>query len=333
MDSSRELRRRGLAWAFAGAVGGALFVIPWKLANEAGESAHSVLLLLGVSALTNTFFALWQRRSSGARGLRVTRTDLGVAALLAGFTLAGNLASGRAIQDLSPALLNVLFRAEVILVALFAWLLLRERVERRYWLGAAIAAVGLVVLQGPDAVGASPGGLSLGGLLGLFGTGTGLALGAAACFSMLVVVTRHFIHRIDPVAVNAIRLWLAVALWFAFNAVPEMDTLPREQVLFASLSAISGPFFSRLCLMISARYVEARVSTLASLSAPVLTLFFAFALLSDWPRDYELLGGAIMIAGISIPLLRPRRTETRALRDRGATPPGPGRSRPASPPE
>ncbi len=322
MDSSRELRRRGLAWAFAGAVGGALFVIPWKLANEAGESAHSVLLLLGVSALTNTLFVFWQRRDSGVRGLRLTRADLGVAGLLAGFTLAGNLASARAIQDLSPALLNVLFRAEVILVALFAWLLLGERVERRYWLGAAIAAMGLVVLQEP-AAGPSAGDFNLGRLPGLFGAGTGMALGAAACFSMLVVVTRHFIYRIDPVAVNAIRLWLAVALWFAFNPAPELDTLPREQILFASLSAISGPFFSRLCLMISARYVEARVSTLASLSAPVLTLFFAFALLSDWPRDHELLGGAIMIAGISIPLLRPRR---------GAIPPGPDRSRPANPP-
>lgn len=309
MDSQRAARRRGLAWGFAGAVGGALFVIPWKLANEAGESAHSVLLLLGVSAFTTTLFAFWQRRGSGVRGLRITRTDLGVAGLLAGFTLAGNLASARAIQDLSPALLNVLFRAEVILVALFAWLLLRERVERRYWLGAVIAAVGLVVLQGPAVVGPSPGGFSLGGLLGRFGAGTGMALAAAACFSMLIVVTRHFIYRIDPVAVNAIRLWLAVALWFAFNAVPEVGKLPREQVLFASLSAISGPFFARLCLMISARYVEARVSTLASLSAPILTLFFAFALLSDWPRNHELLGGAIMIAGISIPLLRPRRSE------------------------
>jgi len=312
MDSSRELRRRGLAWAFAGAVGGALFVIPWKLANEAGESAHSVLLLLGVSALTNTLLVFWQRRGSGVRGLRLTRTDLGVAGLLAGFTLAGNLASARAIQDLSPALLNVLFRAEVILVALFAWLLLRERVERRYWLGAAIAAVGLVVLQGPDAIRTSTDGFSPGRFLGLFGKGTGMALGAAACFSMLIVVTRRFIYRIDPVAVNAIRLWLAVALWFAFNAVPEVETLPREQLLFASLAAVSGPFFSRLCLMISARYVEARVSTLASLSAPILTLFFAFALLSDWPRDHELLGGALMIAGISIPLLRPRRKEARA---------------------
>jgi len=329
MDSNRAARRRGLAWAFGGAVGGALFVIPWKLANEAGESTHSVLLLLGVSALTNTLFVFWQRRGSGVRGLRITRTDLGVAGLLAGFTLAGNLASARAIQDLSPALLNVLFRAEVILVALFAWMLLRERVERRYWLGAAIATAGFVVLQDPTTLAPRTNGFRLGGLLDLFGTGTGLALGAAACFSMLVVVTRHFIHRIDPVAVNAIRLWIAVALWFAFNAVPEVDTLPRAQILFASLSAISGPFFSRLCLMISARYVEARISTLASLSAPILTLFFAFVLLSDWPRDHELLGGAIMIVGISIPLLRPRRDDPRA---RDATPPEPDRSRPASPP-
>lgn len=284
-------------------------MIPWKVANEAGDSAHSVLLLLGVSAIANTLFVLWQRRGSGARGLRIGRTDLGVAILLAGFTLIGNLASGRAIQDLTPALLNVLFRAEVILVALFAWLLLRERVERRYWLGAAIAAVGLVVLQGPigAASAADASGLGVRGLLGLFGAGTGMALAAAACFSMLVVVTRHFIHRIDPVAVNAIRLWLAVGLWFVFNAAPALGDLPREQVVFAAIAAISGPFLSRLCLMISARYVEARVSTLASLSAPIMTLFFAFVLLSEWPQDHELMGGAIMMAGISIPLLRPRR--------------------------
>lgn len=292
-------RRSGLTWAFAAAVGGALFVIPWKLANEAGESANSVLLLLAVSATANTFLVLWQRRGSGARGLRIGRTDLGVASLLAGFTLVGNLASGRAIQDLSPALLNVLLRAEVILVALFAWLLLRERVERRYWLGAAIAAVGLVVLQGP---------VEATRLFGLFGPGTGMALAAAACFSMLVVLTRHYIRRIDPTAVNAIRLWLAVLLWFPFHSLPSPGELPREQVLFASLAAISGPFLSRLCLMISARYVEARVTTLANLTAPVMTLIFAFVLLSDWPRDHELLGGAIMIAGISIPLLRPRRS-------------------------
>jgi len=288
-------RRLGLRWAFASAVGGALMVIPWKLANEIGDPSHSVLLLLGVAAFANSVLVIGQRLSSGWVGFRVGRTELSVAALLAVFTLLGNLASARAIQDLSPALLNVLLRSDILFVAVLGWLLLGERVERRFWLGAIIAGIGLVVLQGP---------LGDGGFLGLVGGGTGIAVVAAACFSGLAIVTRRFIHRIDPVAVNALRLWLAVALWFPFNGIPHFSEIPRQQILYATLAAIAGPFLGRIALMISARYVEARVTTLANLTTPALTLVLAFILLSDWPEPHQLLGGAIMIAGISIPLLR-----------------------------
>ena len=66
----------------------------------------------------------------------------------------------------------------------------------------------------------------------------------------------------------------------------------------------------RLALMMSARYIQARVTTLATLTTPVLTLVLAFVLLSDWPQTHQLLGGAIMIAGISIPVLRLRQDPT-----------------------
>ncbi len=298
--SSADLRL-GLGWGLSSAVGGALMVIPWKLANEVGDPANSVLLLLGVAAIGNSSLVLAQRLSSGTTRLRIGRTELLVAALLAIFTLLGNLASAHAIQDLSPALLNVLLRADVIFVAIFGWLLLGERVEKRFWLGAMIATVGLVVLQGP---------LGDAGLLGLFAGGTGLAVAAAACFSSLAIVTRRYIHRIDPVAVNALRLWLAAALWFPFNSVPRFSEIPTEQILYASMAAIAGPFLGRIALMLSARHVEARVTTLANLTTPVLTLILAFLLLSEWPEPYELTGGAIMIAGISIPLLRRGRVQS-----------------------
>jgi drug/metabolite transporter (DMT)-like permease len=277
------------------AVGSALFVIPWKLAGEAGESTHSALILLFAAAVTNTAFVGVQRLRTSSRRLRVTAVDLRVAVLLATVTLLGNLASARAIQDLSPALLNVLLRAEVLLVAAFAWLLLGERVERRFWLGAAIAVAGLVVLQGP---------FDDSRTFGLFGSGTGMAMLAAICFSSMALITRHSIHRIDPIVVNAMRLWIAVAFWFVFNPIPDFLELPRTQVVYASLAALAGPFFARLCLMISARHVEARITSLTNLSSPVLTLGLAFLILSDWPADRQLIGGAIMMAGISLPLLK-----------------------------
>ena len=134
--------------------------------------------------------------------------------------------------------------------------------------------------------------------------GTGLALAGAACFSSLAIITRRFIHQIAPVTVNALRLWFAVAFWFAFNPLPRLSEIPPQQVFYAGIAAIAGPFLGRLALMNSARYVEARVTTLATLATPAMTLIAAYIVLSEWPKNYELVGGAIMIAGISIPLFR-----------------------------
>ena len=131
-----------------------------------------------------------------------------------------------------------------------------------------------------------------------------MAVVAAACFSGLVVVTRQFIHRIDPVSVNALRLWIAVGFWFLLNPIPDWSRIPREQIIYAAIAAIAGPFLGRLALMISSRYLEARMTALAMLSTPVMTLLLAFVWIADWPAPHELLGGAIMMVGIAIPLLR-----------------------------
>jgi drug/metabolite transporter (DMT)-like permease len=275
--------------------------VPWKLANDAGDPAHSVLVLLVVAASGNTLLSLGQKtvRRKSARGFRPI--ELGVAALLATFTLAGNHLAAVAVQDMSPSMMNLLLRADLFFTAIAAWAVLGERVDRRFFLGGGIAMLGLAVLQG--LFGGS------GGATGLAATGTAIA--SAVCFSGLAVTTRAFIRRIDPVAVNSVRLWIAVGLWFVFNDASAIATIPEDQMLYAAMAAISGPFLGRLTLMISALYIEAHLSSLATLAAPVLTLIPAYLILSDWPLEHQLLGGAIMLAGIAIPLW-PRSSEARA---------------------
>jgi drug/metabolite transporter (DMT)-like permease len=112
----------------------------------------------------------------------------------------------------------------------------------------------------------------------------------------------------QPIATNAIRLWFAVALCLLLNGVPNLAAIPDEQFLYAGLASIAGPFLGRIFLMVSARYVEARLTTLANLTTPVMTLVLAYLLLGDWPTAYQMLGGAIMIAGIGVPLIRPARS-------------------------
>ena len=290
--------RRGIIFALGAAFSVSAFVIPWKVANTLGDTRVNTLILLSAAAMFNSALVTVQQRSFP----RFRAFDFGFAIALAAFTLAGNLASARAIAQLSPALLTVIQRSEVIIVALLAWLLIGERIDRRFTIGAVVAGCGLVVLQDPFASGPPR------------AAGMSLALFSALCFSSMAVLTRKYIQRLHLVSVNALRLWLAVGLWFVFNGLPEaILEISPAQAGYACLAAFFGPFLGRLSLMMSAKYLQARITTLATLTAPPVTLALAYFLLDDLPRTREILGGLIMLAGISIPIL----AWTRSGRQRG----------------
>jgi drug/metabolite transporter (DMT)-like permease len=280
--------RRGVIWALISSIATAGFVIPWKIANTIGDPRINTLILLVAAASFSCIWIMIQQR----RVPRFGRFDFGFALVLAVLTLAGNLASAHAIVDISPSLLTVIQRADVIVVALMAWPLIGERFDRRFVIGAAIAGLGLVVLQDPFA----NGGFGRGGM--------GLALLSMLFFSAMAVLTRKYIQRIEPVAVNALRLWISVGLWFGINGLPEeLYEISRDQIWYASLTAFFGPFMGRLFLMTSAKYIEARITALIMLVSPPMTLVLAYLLLDDLPSGREILGGLIMLAGIAIPIL------------------------------
>jgi drug/metabolite transporter (DMT)-like permease len=285
-------QRRGVIWALGAALGIAAFNIPWKLASEHAGPAANALILLAAAAVFNTLLTVFQRRAMP----RFARLDLGLASALACLTLAGNLASAQAIGSMSPALLTVTQRSEIILVALMAWPIVGERVDRPFWIGAAVAGLGLLILQDPFS---APDAQAVGVAWGLV---------SAVCFAGMAVLTRRFIHRIDTVSVNALRLWLSVALWFVFNDAPQaIAEVTPTQASYACLAAFFGPFAGRLCMMTSARYLEARITTLMTLAAPPLTLLLAFVVLGDLPGVRDLCGGTVILCGIALPVLAARR--------------------------
>ena len=281
--------RRGIAWSLGAALASGFFVIPWKLANQHGDPATSTLALLGFAALFNTALGLVQLRNGPRRPFG--RVELGAALAMAALSLLGNLAGATAIQTLSAALFNVLGRGEVLVVALLAWLLLGERVERLYWVGAAIAGVGLLVMRDP-----------LGGAA-IDPRGMFFAFLCVLCFSAMAVLTRYVIHRVDAVRINALRLWMTVPFGYILAGGPtDFADVSTAQLGWAALAALAGPFAARLCLIQSSRYVDARVTTLGALSAPVVSLGLEVVLLAATPPLLELVGGAIMLGGIALPL-------------------------------
>jgi drug/metabolite transporter (DMT)-like permease len=132
-------------WALGAAVGISGWAIPWKLASAEGAANANALLLLTFAAV---FSNLYTTLRPGPRP-PLGRMDWMLAAGLAALTLLGNLASAEAIRGLSPPLLSLAQRGEIILVALMAWPLVGERPDWPFWLGVVLAATGFLILQAP----------------------------------------------------------------------------------------------------------------------------------------------------------------------------------------
>ena len=223
--------------------------------------------------------------------MRIDGLAIGLALGLSMLTYAGNVASVEAIARVGGPLLSLLQRLEVVVVALGAWALLRERVDVRFWLGVAVAGLGLWVIGGDSAAEQ------------LRAEGVAYGLASAIAFGSMNVVIRKYVSKIDAVTVNAMRLWLSVALWFIVERrIPEADSFAPALVGYAALAAFCGPLCARLSLMYSLRYLEARMVALCQLSAPLLTLIAAWLLLGHWPAERSLWGGGIMLVGIAIPI-------------------------------
>jgi len=266
----------------------------------------STLVLLVTAATLSSLATLIQQR----RWPRFRRFDFVAASGLALFTLAGNLAAAHAMQHISASLMTAVQRTEVLVVALLAWPLLGERVDRRFWLGAAVAATGFFVLQDPLSAAAPALGGDAGAAAAARAQGIGLAMAAACFFAGMAILTRRVIHQIDPVLVNALRLWISVGFWFAMNGIPDaLREAPASQIAYAAAAGLLGPFMGRLSMMMSARSLEARVTVLFTLAAPPVTLVVAFFWLGDWPSAREIVGGCTMLAGVALALLLPERPE------------------------
>lgn len=280
--------RVGLGYSLAGALCSALYLFPYKHAGLLGSPDVLAYALLIVAALSSTGLDLWQRRAE-KRASMDRRTFWRTSALLSLLTVSGNFCGAQAVTRLEPAVTSVLLRTEIVFVGVFAALLLGEQITAQLGLGAALALAGLIVLRWPLALdGAASGAL--------------WALGGAASFGMMQVLTRRVIDRISPVAVNTCRLWLAVGL---LSLVPGMPAAAmskaREFWAFVGLAGLFGPFLGRLFIMYSLRTLRAAHSALFLLCAPVLAFAIGYIGYGTLPSARELIGGAVMLVGIALP--------------------------------
>jgi drug/metabolite transporter (DMT)-like permease len=291
--------RIGVWLSLTAAALAALFLIPYKLASERASADLVTLAMLACAAVFNTVTTVAGKLSAmRARAHERPARSLGlamlVAAVLAVLTAAGNFAVAQALTSAAPGLVSVVQQTQVVFVAAASALLLGERITVRFGVGVGVALAGFLVMRLP--VGEVAGAAAPTGLL--------WAVVSALCFGMMLVITRRVIQRIDPVLVNAIRLWLAVAVISVLpGRLAGVLALDPATWALAVGAAFLGPFLSRLSLMYAARHLPASRAALLALATPVFAFGFGFAVLGIVPTLRDLLGGTLILTGIALPLL------------------------------
>lgn len=287
--SASDPRRAGTLLATSSAFLAASFFIPYKAATGYAAADFVVVALLLPAAVFNTIAAAVTSRGR----LRLSRADLAVAAAIATVTVTGNISMTEALSRAGAGITSVLVQTQVFFVAILGWLLLRERVTVRFAIGAFIAVGGFAVVRLPGDGAAD---VSLAGSL--------WALGAALSFGAMHVVTRKYITRIHVVTVNAVRLWMAVAMLLALpGRAAGVADMPAEAWYLGAAAAALGPFGARLCIMFAVRFITASHAALFGLTTPVFAFVLEMLILGDMPSAVEVAGGALILAGVSLPVL------------------------------
>ena len=258
---------------------GSLYVSPEAL----------VLPMLLCSAGFNSFAVLVRKRSLH---FRPDRTSLMVALAMGALSALGNEAMAHALSLIGPGLASVMLRTQVIIVAVGGFWLLGERVSLRFWLGAALALGGFVLLQaGHDFAGGSV----LSGML--------WALVAALSFGFMQLVVRKTVHRIDHSLVNSLRLWLAAGLLACVpGRVGLLGEVDHRVWLLCAAAGLVGPVISRLMMMAALRHITAAMSTLVMNLAPVFAFAAGGLVFAIWPGWLEIVGSGVMLLGIALPV-------------------------------
>lgn len=304
---SAERRPAALGLLVASVLWGANFSVMKSALEEIGPLAFNALRF-PLAALALLAILRWRgRRLLPPRGDWLKVAALGLVGhvgyqllFIVGvdLTLAGNASLLIATTPVWVVLLATTFRTERFSPLVFA--------------GAAVALAGAAVLiVGGDETG---GGSSVGDLL---------VLGSAVMWALYTAFARRIIKRRGALEITAWTLWVGAPVLFLAGLPSLIETdLSRisagawAEVVYAGLAAVSVAYF--LWYQGVRRIGQSRTAVYANL-VPVVALIVAWVWLGEVPVLVQLVGAALIFAGVAVAAKAPRMRAGDRARKREST--------------
>jgi drug/metabolite transporter (DMT)-like permease len=272
-----------LAVAVGGIAWSAIFV---RWAGVPGTvSAFYRVLIAGV--------VLWTWR--GARGpTRPFDARAAWIAVAGGIFFALDLALwNTAVMKTHAAVAAILGNNTPIFVGILSWLVLRRRPAASFWIGLALSLSGCVLIIGATLIGTRASGSLAGDLL---------ALTASVFFAAYLIVTERVRRSMDTLTFNALAMAGSVAALAAIAIalrLPLAGFPPRTWAALAGLGLVSQ-LVAYYALVYALGHLPATITSVGLLAQIPCTAALAWLLLGEPLTGVQLIGGAVVLAGIYV---------------------------------
>ncbi len=226
------------------------------------------------------------------RSILGTRYSVLAMTALAGFFFAADLGSwNTSLQFTSAANSTLMGNLSTIWVSLGALLIFHESLKRRYWIGMAIAVVGVIVVVGRDVIEHPQ-----------FSWGDLIAVGSSLFYAGYILTTGRVRQQMGTLPF----MWLTS---FAATIILLIYVLATNQTLtgfstntwwsLIALGLISHTL-GWLSINYSLGHLPAPLTSVTLLMQPVLTALLAVPLLGEGLSIYQIVGGLLVLVGIYI---------------------------------
>jgi drug/metabolite transporter (DMT)-like permease len=202
------------------------------------------------------------------------------------------------IEAVGAGLATVLGNVQVVLVALLAWAALGERPDNRALAAIPVVFAGVILISG--VIGSAYGEDPLMGVI--FGVLT------AITYALFLLILRHGNVDMRRPAGPLFDATLSGAIFSAIGgiAVGDIDWVPGlESQAWLVLLALSSQVLGWLLISVSLPRLPAVLTSILLMLQPVSTVFLGALLLSEAPSAVQLLGVAIVIAGVAVATVKP----------------------------
>ena len=263
-------------------------------------SARFILAFLAMLPIA----LLLRKRTAGWGAATPLRSQIGAGALIGLILFAGYGFQTAGLQYTTPAKAGFITGLSVVIVPVLGMILARERPGLTVWLGVGLATAGLALLS----------------LMGVnlekgINPGDVLVFFCALSFAAHIFVTGRFSHRMDPLVLTMTQILtvavLATTASYFFE--PPTPVFPRGQPLFAAI--FTGVLATAVAFgvqTVAQRFTTATHTALIFATEPVFAALASFILIGERLGPPQLLGGALIIAGMLTAELGPGRRSDKA---------------------